>query len=136
MKTELFTWLKCALIGLFGVFAPIEGALATVVILTLTDLVTGVLAAKKRGDKIISFKVGRTISKIILFEIALMLGFIAERYLMGNILPVVKLIGGAIGMRELLSCLENLDVIFGVDVFQAMIDKLSGKSDKNLPPKA
>jgi hypothetical protein len=111
-------------ISAFAVLAPIHTILLTVGITIFGDLVTGVWAANKRGEKISSAGLRRTISKIVVYNLAIVLGFIIEKYLLGDILPVSKIAAGLIGATEGLSIFENLNSISGNNVFKSLIDKL------------
>ena len=111
-------------ISAFAVLAPIHAILLTVGITIFGDLVTGVWAANKRGEKISSAGLRRTISKIVVYNLAIVLGFIIEKYLLGDILPVSKIAAGLIGATEGLSIFENLNSISGNNVFKSLIDKL------------
>jgi phage-related holin len=107
------------------VFLPIKATLTVVMVLVLVDLVTGILAARKRGEKITSSGLKRTVIKLLVYESVVMLGFLTEQYLTGDIVPVVKILGGLVGLTELKSVLENAEELTGIPLIQVIIDKLS-----------
>lgn len=109
--------------------APIQAVLVTVGILIMADLFTGILAAIKRKDKISSAVMRRTISKMFIYQLAVICGFLLETYLMGGILPVAKIVAGVIGMVEFKSILENSNTIMGGDVFKTILSKLGSDND-------
>lgn len=127
-------WIKASFITLLAVFAPIKGMVLTVLALVLADLITGVWAAYKLQQPITSAKLRTTVSKLIIYLVAVCVGFLVETYLIDALLPVSKLIAGAIGMVELTSLLENANKILGTDIFKALISKLgSANKDSNGP---
>jgi phage-related holin len=107
------------------VLAPIKATLAVTLLLTLADLITGVLAARKRGEAITSAGFKKTVVKILVYECVVILGFLVERFLVGDILPIVKIAGGMVGLTELKSVLENLEDLTGMPLLQALINRLN-----------
>lgn len=116
--------LETLLLACIAVFAPIKAAILTVVVLVIADLITGMLAAKKRGEKITSAGIKRTVGKVLLYETALCLGFIVQQYLTGDILPASKLVSAIIGLAELKSVLENLDSLSGTSLYKVLLSRI------------
>ncbi len=112
------------MLALLVVFAPIKGAILAAFVLIVADLVTGVVAAKKRGEKIKSAGVKRTVGKILLYESAICAAFLCEQYLTGDLFPACKMVTALIGVVELKSVLENLDSINGGGMFKSVVDRL------------
>ncbi len=117
-------YLEALLLSILSVFVPIKAAMITVAILIVCDLFVGIWAAAKRGEKITSSGLRRTLSKIIIYELGLAIGFLLETYLLDNILPVSKIIGGMIGIIEFKSISENLDAISGEPLFKSIAAKI------------
>ena len=107
------------------VFAPIKATLVVVMVLTLCDLVLGVAAARKRGEKITSSGLKRTVIKILVYEAVVMMGYLTEQYMTGDMVPVVKILAGLVGLTELKSVLENAEELTGIPLLQTIINKLS-----------
>jgi hypothetical protein len=122
-------WITKLFISICTVFAPIQAVLSTVLFLVFADLVTGVWAAKKRKETITSRKLGRSITKFCIYEVAILLGFLAEHYLTGSILPLCSIISSFIGLTEILSLIENLNTISSQNLFKYLIDKLKRGED-------
>lgn len=130
---------KILLLAVLAIFAPIKGAIIAVGVLTFSDLILGIIAAKKRGEKITSGKLRQTVSKLVIFEVCLLLAFITEFYLLGSLLPISKIAAAYIGIVEFQSIVENLNEINGSPVFTRLIKLLNKKAeeeDTNLPPDA
>lgn len=124
------TWLKALSLSILALLAPIHAVMATAGGLILTDLLLGVLAAHKRGDLITSGALRRTVTKMVVYQCAIITGFFAEHYMMQDALPVVKLVASAIAMVELKSILENLDDLNGASVFKTVMAALGSKNDE------
>lgn len=116
--------LESLALAIIAVFAPIQAAITTVAILIAIDLITGIMASKKRGEPITSAGIKRTVGKVMLYEAALCVSFLVQTYLTGDILPAVKLISALVGVTELKSILENMDSISGQSLFKTLISKI------------
>lgn len=129
--------MKLKLLNLFlvlaGVFAPIQSTLVTAAVLIAVDLISGLAAARKQKIPISSAGFGRTITKSFVYLSAICLGFIVQKYLMNDALPMVSIISSYIGFTELLSCLENINIIGGGDLLKNILDKLSSANAQNKP---
>ena len=117
---------------LLAVFAPIKAIMITVGVLIISDLILGTVAAKKRGEVITSAGFRRTVVKGFVYQSAIILGFLTEKYLLDGAMPVSKIVAGLIGLVELTSCLENLNAINGSPIFKKLIEKLGSQNDKDL----
>lgn len=111
------------------VFMPIKATLITVMVLTVADLISGIMASRKEGKKITSSGLKRTIIKTTVYELVVMLGFLTEKYMIGDALPVVKILAGFIGLTELKSVLENIERISGMPIIKMLIERLN-QTDK------
>ena len=122
-------WLGKLLLAATAALAPIMMVIITVGVLIMVDLITGIWAALKRGEKISSAAMRRTISKIVIYQVAVISGFMLETYILEGILPVAKIVAGVIGMEEFKSILENCNMIMGGDMFKIIINKLGSDND-------
>lgn len=113
------------ILSMLLLFAPIKAALLMVMALTVVDLVSGLIAAKKRGEKITSSGLKRTLVKVFVYEIVTMLGYLTEQYLTGDLLPLLKILTSYIGLVELKSVLENIESITGLDLLKVLIDRIN-----------
>ncbi len=120
--------LKIIGLSLLAVFAPIKAIMLTAFVLVIADLITGLLAARKRKEPITSAAFSRTLIKTAVYQTAIMMGFLTETYLTGDMLPVCKIITSYIGMTELLSLVENLNTISGGSLMKSLIKKLGSQN--------
>jgi hypothetical protein len=123
-------WLHKIFIASVAALAPIHAVILSVGFLIIADLITGILAAYKRKEKITSAAMRRTISKIVVYQLAVISGFLLEAYLLDKLLPISKIVAGVIGIVEFKSILENSNYIIGQDIFKALIKKLGSENDK------
>lgn len=123
--------LKYLALSAWSILVPIHAAMGAAGVLILVDLVLGILAARKRGEKITSAAMRRTISKMLIYQSAVITGFLCEKYLLSNFIPVSKLVAGVIGVVEMQSILENSDTINGGPIFKKVIKLLGSKNDND-----
>lgn len=124
------TWLWNIAIVLASVFAPAKGMIITVLVLIIADLVTGLMAAKKQNVPITSSGIRRTVVKLFVYEGAIMLAFLTQTYLTGESIPVSSIVAGLIGLAELTSVFENLNIIGDGKLLQSILDKLNSANSK------
>lgn len=120
----MIKWLEALALSCLAVFAPIKAMLIVTGVLIFADLVTGVWAAWKRKEPITSAGFRRTATKIFVYETALCLGWLAEHYMLDGAVPVTKIVSGMIGLIEIKSVYENLNVVSDEKLLKSVIDKL------------
>jgi phage-related holin len=125
-------WITKGLTVIFAVLAPIKPLIIACGALILADMVTGIIAAKTRKEKLQSAEMRRSLSKMVVYQVAIISAFVLETYMLEGLLPVTKVVGGVIGMVEFKSILENASTIAGKDLVQLVIDKLGSKNAKGL----
>lgn len=118
-------------LSIVAVFAPIQAMIITTGVLIGADLIVGIWAASKQGHPITSAGIRRTVTKMFIYETALLLGFLAEHYLLSDLLPATKIVSGMIGITELKSIYENLNTISGSDLLKTAIAKLGSENDSS-----
>lgn len=127
-------FLEALLASIIAVFAPLTMVIVTTGVLVFVDLMTGILAARKRGEKINSGGLRRTTSKSVVYLAGVCLGFLVEKYMIHDAFPISKIISGVIGLTELKSILENFDTINGGSFFKSIIKKLGSINDTIVAP--
>jgi hypothetical protein len=126
------SFLSNLLVSAAAALAPIKPVMVTVGILIISDLITGIWAARKRGESITSAALGRTVSKMVVYQTAVVTGFLLQRYLLADAMSVVNIVGGIIGMVEFKSFIENANYIVGGDIMKEVLKKLGSKNDDKL----
>lgn len=123
-------WIAKLALATLAVLAPIRGALLAAAVLVAADLVSGIAASVKRKEPVKSNGIRRTLAKILVYELVIVLGFIVEAYMFGELFPIVKILAGMIGLAEFKSVLENLEDITGMPLLKTLIDKLTGMENQ------
>jgi hypothetical protein len=122
-------WLKLLSISLISVFAPIVPMIIATIVLIILDLITGVWSSLKKGKVIASACFRRTVTKTAVYQIALITSFIVETYLVGNSIPITKITSSIIGLVEISSIFENLNSIYGTNIFKKILLILGSPND-------
>lgn len=121
-----------AIAGWMSAFlVPLGPFLGIVVFLVVCDLVTGLRAATKRGEVITSTGLRRTIEKIILYFIALLLSE-GMKVVFVPAAPVTYVTAFAIAITEFKSNIENIEAVTGVKVWEGLKNLFANA----IPPRA
>lgn len=128
--TTTSSTIKTLLMSILVILAPVKPVMITAFILVLADLVTGIWAAQKRHESITSAGLRRTITKLLIYQITIVLGFITQQYLTGDLVPLSKIISAFIGLTEMKSITENLNHISGGSLLKALVERLTAAKTK------
>jgi hypothetical protein len=126
------SFLQHLAISAVAALAPIKPVIITVGVLVISDLISGIWAAVKRKEPITSAALGRTVTKMVVYQTAVVTGFLLQIHLLGNALPVINIVGGLIGLVEFKSFLENANYIVGGDIMKEILRRLGSKNDDKL----
>lgn len=118
-----------AMVAIAALLAPIKAVMLTVGFLVFVDMIFGVVAALKRKEKFESNKMGRTVIKMLIYQLAIITAFAVESTIIPE-LPVTRIAAAAIGLTEFQSLLENFKSITGVDIWQKVLQLQSRKEEK------
>lgn len=121
-------WLVPIALASLAYLAPIHSMLIVVGILIFGDMILGIWAALKRGEEISSSRLRDTVSKMFIYHMVLILGFLVQNDLFQGLIPVAKLSASVIGMVEIKSVFENASEILGRPIFKDVIKKLGSKN--------
>lgn len=135
MPTWLSKLLDALAASLLALFAPIQTMVLSTLLLVVCDLVLGIWVSKRRGVPLNSKGVKHTVVKLFVYEMAIVLAYITEVYLTQSSIPVLNVITSIIGITELKSCLENMNILVGGDVVKQILERISNdtKSSANPP---
>ena len=109
-------------------FLPISGILFLIGFAILVDTLTGIWKAKKLGIPITSRKLSAIISKLMLYEVAVILFYLIDRFILNDIiltffsvpLMLTKILSLVLVSIEVISISENYKAVKGIDLWQAM----------------
>ncbi len=135
MKTQLLlltTKLKLYSMQLFAIvssfFLPISGILILIGVSVIVDTITGVWKSKKLGTPITSRKLSAVISKILLYEVTIMLFYLIDYYIINDIvltffsveLMITKILALVLVSIEVISLNENIKAVKGIDLWTSL----------------
>lgn len=95
---------------------PVSEIISLVIVLVICDLITGIRAAKSRGEQIKSRRLQRTVEKIALFLIVIILSQWIKNIFM-PVVPITYMSSLAIVATEFQSIVENVEAVTGVNIW-------------------
>jgi hypothetical protein len=127
IKTMQVNWVK--LIAMLWAFLmPISGLLFLVGFVIVLDTVTGIWKSYKNKVKITSRGLSAIISKMLLYEVTVVLFYMIDTFILNNIilqffsvdLLLTKVLALILVSIEVMSINENYKAVKGLDLWQAM----------------
>jgi uncharacterized membrane protein len=103
----------CGFIASF--FIPIKGFLLFTVFVVFADTVTGIMAARKRGEAITSKGLYRTSQKVVVYFVGIMI-FEGAKNTFSLPLNITYMVAFTIATTELYSIAENIKSMTGVNI--------------------
>jgi hypothetical protein len=109
-------------------FLPISGILFLIAFAILVDTITGIWKAKKLKIPITSRGLSAIISKLFLYEVAVILTYLIDRFILNDIilqffsvpLMVTKILSLVLVSIEAISISENYKAVKGIDIWSAL----------------
>lgn len=129
MKIDITTLITSIGISLLAFIAPIQLLILSVGVLVLFDTLCGLYRAYKLEQDITSKKLSHVISKLLLYNVAIISGYIMQLMIGGDLIPVAKIIAVGIGMVELKSISESVDEVTGINIFKFVTNLIKRNSD-------
>lgn len=124
-------------LSILALFAPIQGIMLTVGLCIFADTAFGIWKAKKLGEEICSRKLSRIISKMFLYQGTIMLFFLIDKFILGDILGqffsveylLTKVIALVLASVEIFSIDENMRSVKGTGLWEAFKNLTSRAKD-------
>lgn len=129
MKYTLFLKTKFWLLAGMSILLPIKGLMFTIGFLVGVDMIVGIWKALKLHQRIRSRRMSDTITKLLLYQVAIISGFLIQKYVLVDTIPIAKLIGTVIAIIEFKSILESIEAVTGQDVWTKIKKIIGRKSD-------
>lgn len=129
------TWLLHLWIGLVAFISPLFPLAILVSTLIGTDFVFGIYRAYKTKQEINSRKMGHSISKLFLYNLAVLSVFMLEKLVFGTDTQFTKVVVGVVAMVELKSIDESFRILYGFSIYESLIDKIKRGTNENKTPK-
>jgi len=114
-----------AVVGSF--FLPISGILFLIGFAILVDTLTGIWKSKKLGVPITSRKLSAIVSKLFLYEVAVIGFYLIDKFILNDIilqffsvpLMLTKILSLVLCSIEVISISENYKAVKGIDIWSA-----------------
>jgi len=129
------SWMIHLWIGVVAFLSPLIPLALLVSTLIGVDFVFGIYRAYKNGDEISSRKMGHSISKIFLYNMAVLSVFMLEKIIIGTNLEFTKICVGVIAMVELKSIDESFKLLYGFSIYESIIKNLKRGISETKPNK-
>lgn len=120
---------KVWLFASLAVFLPIKELMLTIGFLVGADLVVGVWKAIKTGQRIRSRRMSDTVTKLLLYQLAIMSGFLIETFIISELIPITKLIATVVAIIEFKSIIESIESVTGKDLWSKIKTIIGRKSE-------
>ncbi len=115
-----------------AIFAPVQEILITVILLGAVDFMLGIYASYKEGFSITSRSMRRSVHKMVVYCLSIILCYHIQDKLLDY--PLTVGITGLIGIIEGKSIFENLYRITKIDFLKIIIGKLNAAREILDPP--
>jgi hypothetical protein len=120
---------KVWLFASLAVFLPIKELMLTIGFLVSADLVVGLWKAIKTGQRIRSRRMSDTVTKLLLYQLAIMSGFLIETFIISELIPITKLIATVVAIIEFKSIIESIESVTGKDLWSKIKTIIGRKSE-------
>jgi hypothetical protein len=92
-------------------------------------MVVGIWKAIKLGMKIRSRRMSDSITKMLLYQLAIVSGFLIETYIIDQLIPITKLIATVVAVIEFKSIVESIEAVTGKDLWGKIKTLVGRKND-------
>ena len=120
------------MIWFLSILVPIYDVTGALIILILIDLITGIIASVKNQVKFQWEKIINTFTKVIIYSLILLAGWVVESEIMPAI-PLMRLVAGFLALTELRSILGNFKNIYGLDMWEYIRAAIRNQKLSDLP---
>lgn len=122
------TYLNYLIVSLCLMFAPIKGLLIAVGMAIALDTIMGIFKAIKIKEEITSRRMSNIVSKFVLYEMAILLLFIIDKFLLGEFFKLwfqidnffTKVVSIILIFIEMTSIKENFEIAFKVNIWNLL----------------
>ena len=120
------------MIWFLAIIVPIYDLTGALIVLIVIDLITGIGASLKNQVKFKWEKIVNTFTKVIIYSLMLLAGWVVESKIMPAI-PLMRLVAGFLALTELRSILGNFKNIFGLDMWEYIRSAIRNQKISDLP---
>ncbi len=127
-------WLFGLLVAAAAALAPATPLFLTASLLIVSDFIFAIWRCHKTGVTITSRKMSNIIPKLLLYNIAILLSFLVEVYVLDKGVPLSKIAVGVIAMVEGKSIDESFKLLFGYSIYETMMKKVRRPQESETKP--
>ena len=120
---------KVWLFASLAVFLPIKELMLTIGFLVSADLIVGIWKAIKTKQRIRSRRMSDTVTKLLLYQLAIMSGFLIETFIINELIPITKLIATVVAIIEFKSIVESIEAVTGKGLWSKIKTIIGRKSE-------
>ena len=122
------------LISMMLFFSPIGYSILGIGVLVSIDLIFGIMASIKKGEKFTSSRLKDSVVKLLVYNLLLIAGFVSEE-LISDWIPFTKIILSFISLVEITSLGESFQTITGISFIRFLKLYISQHLNKGKPKK-
>lgn len=127
-------WLIGLLLATGAALAPATPLFITASLLIISDFIFAIWRCHRTGVAITSRKMSNIIPKLLLYNIAILLSFLVEVYVLDKSVPLSKLAVGVIAMVEGKSIDESFKLLFGYSMYETMMKRIRRPQESETKP--
>lgn len=125
-------WIVAIVMACVNYLIPIKAFIFITLGMVAGDLITGIMAAGKRGERITSAGLSRSVVKFVMYAVAIVASHAMEDVYFKGSFPLVYTVAGYISVTEFWSLLENVGTVTGADIVSVIKHRLMDfKTPKN-----
>ena len=120
IKTWITSHLNSLIIAIAAILSPVQSLMLTVGFLIVVDFIFGIYRAYSKKENITSRKMGHTISKVILYNLAILSVYFLDKNIINTGLHLEKIVAGLIAITEIKSLDESFIILFGFSIWDKL----------------
>lgn len=122
------------LLSMYGYFAPVQPVLISLSVIIFIDLIMAIWAKIKIGKQGGWGKLLLTAARNMGVMVLIIVATFEYQKLSGNVISLISIAATAFALREIISIIQNAEIILGKSIFSVLLKKLGSinkdESDK------
>ena len=132
--TPFISYITTLGVAIVALLTPIHDAMITCGVLIVMDLIMGIVASRKLGEKIESKKLKNTVVKMLVYQLLIVSAFITEKYMI-DFFSLTKITLAFVAIVEFTSLAENFQKITGLPFVKYLTKYINNLLNKEDLPK-
>lgn len=114
------------IIWTFTVFLlPAYQYVGVIIFLLIADMITGIWKAIKNGEPVTAELIGKTITRMILWNVGILCSFLVQSVITSNAIPIMLIFSMLICVREFKSIIENIEAITNTKIWEYIVTQIT-----------